>query len=233
MTEQIKQFEAQPVEQYLSAMGLVKKLTANESQQFAAICQAYELNPFKKEIYAIKYGDTFSIIVGYETYIKRAERSGKLAGWSVATSGKLADNSLKAIITIYRKDWQQPFIHEVYFQEYQQNTKIWKEKPITMIKKVAISQGFRMCFSDELGGMPYTAEEVQTEDIVFQEIETISKSDTEIEAAVSEIIKASTLEDVKSIWMKYKKLQKNIEFINAKNNKKDELDSSNEVAPSN
>lgn len=32
-----------------------------------------------------------------------------------------------------------------------------------MIKKVAIAQGFRLCFSDELGGMPYTADEINSE----------------------------------------------------------------------
>ena len=29
-----------------------------------------------------------------------------------------------------------------------------------MTKKVAIAQGFRLCFPDELGGMPYTADEL-------------------------------------------------------------------------
>ena len=40
---------------------------------------------------------------------------------------------------------------------------MWKEKPVTMIKKVAIVQGFRMAFPDEFGGMPYTAEELPDE----------------------------------------------------------------------
>ena len=39
-------------------------------------------------------------------------------------------------------------------------TKFW-QKADFMIKKVAISQAFRLCFSDELGGMPYTKEEVE------------------------------------------------------------------------
>jgi hypothetical protein len=100
---------AQKLTEYLTAMGLAKDLKESEKSQFLEIAQAYGLNPFKREIYVTKYGDNFSIIVGFETYLKRAERSGLLQGWNVTTSGKIQDNSLKATITIYRKDWAHPF----------------------------------------------------------------------------------------------------------------------------
>lgn len=155
---------------YLEAMNLASKLTKSEVQQFIEISQAFGLNPFKREIYANKYGDKMSIIVGFETYIKRAERSGNLSGWNVDTKGMvnhsdIGKSDITATITIHRKDWEHPFIHSVHFSEYFQNTMIWKTKPITMIKKVAMAQGFRLCFSDELGGMPYTSDELPTETI--------------------------------------------------------------------
>ncbi len=112
--------EADKIRQYLDAMNLTTNLTKSQVQQFIEISQAFGLNPFKREIYASKYGDNFSIIVGYETYIKRAERSGRLAGWQVTTMGTLAENNLKAVITIHRKDWEYPFTHEVYYSEYVQ-----------------------------------------------------------------------------------------------------------------
>lgn len=157
---------------YLETMNLTTGLTKNQVNQFIEIAQAFGLNPFKREIYASKYGDNFSIIVGFETYIKRAERSGRLSGWNVTTQGainpsNMANSDLKAIITIHRKDWEHPFVHEVFFPEYCQKrhdgtlNKFWKEKPLTMLKKVAMAQGFRLCFSDELGGLPYTQEEIQ------------------------------------------------------------------------
>jgi phage recombination protein Bet len=157
---------------YLETMNLTTGLTKNQVNQFIEIAQAFGLNPFKREIYASKYGDNFSIIVGFETYIKRAERSGRLSGWNVTTQGainpgNMAQSDLKAIITIHRKDWEHPFVHEVFFPEYCQKrhdgtlNKFWKEKPLTMLKKVAMAQGFRLCFSDELGGLPYTQEEIQ------------------------------------------------------------------------
>ena len=37
---------------------------------------------------------------------------------------------------------------------------MWSEKPRTMLKKVCIAQAFRLCFPVELGGMPYTADEL-------------------------------------------------------------------------
>ncbi|MDR1325280.1 MAG: hypothetical protein LBK00_04505 [Treponema sp.] len=37
-----------------------------------------------------------------------------------------------------------------------------------MLKKVAIGQGFRLCFSNELGGMPYTSDELDEERVVTE-----------------------------------------------------------------
>jgi hypothetical protein len=48
----------------------------------------------------------------------------------------------------------------VYWSEYTQDNSMWFSKPRTMLKKVAIGQGFRLCFPDELGGMGYLEEEV-------------------------------------------------------------------------
>jgi len=233
MTKQnlpVAQGNNEEVSKYLTAMGLANKLVDQEKIQFIEICKAYQLNPFKREIYATKYGDTFSIIVGYETYLKRAERTGKLAGWNVKTEGKVSDNSLKAVITIYRNDWQQPFIHEVYYAEYVQKTKegritkFWSEKPVTMTKKVVISQGFRMCFSDELGGMPYTAEEIVDNEQTFATYEDLSNKVEDLTLPLAAIKDCNTLDDLKAIWTANKQHQKNVDFINAKEAKKEEIE---------
>jgi len=162
---------------HLENLGLLKDLSNGEKNTFIQIAKAFNLNPFKREIYVSKYGgQPASIITGYEVYIKRAERSGQLDGWGVTTEGEvnfenLQQSTLKAIITINRKDRSVPFKWEVEFTEYMQLkdgrlNKFW-QKSKTMIKKVAMAQGFRLCFSDELGGMPYTGDEVgvNTEDV--------------------------------------------------------------------
>lgn len=140
------------------ARTFLSHLNDKERVLFLELAKGYKLNPFKKEIYCIKYGNKCNILVGFEVYIKRGERSGKLNGWGVELIG--TGKELKAIITINRKDWEHPFKHEVYYEEYKQATPIWKDKPRTMLRKVAISQGFRLAFSECCGGMPYSAEEL-------------------------------------------------------------------------
>lgn len=165
---------------WLESTGNLKKFTESQKAQFIDICEAYKLNPIKKEVYGVPYGDKFNLIVGYEAYIKRAERSGLLNGWGVEIIGKLPE--MKAVITIHRKDWNAPFTHEVYFEEYNTNQNLWKTKPRTMLKKVAIAQGFRMCFSEELGGIPYTADELpeeMTQPVVIAETATVKAQTTD------------------------------------------------------
>jgi len=166
MSEELKQVETSlavvneaKLLKYLDFIGL-KNVTNDEKKGFLEIAISRQLNPFEREIYIVKYGATCSILTGYEVYIKRAERTGLLNGWNVTTSGSTKENNLKAIITIFRKDFSSPFVHEVEYSEYKQNNNFWNNKPITMLKKVAISQGFRLCFSYELGGLPYTSDEM-------------------------------------------------------------------------
>lgn len=150
------------ITEYMDSYNIAAQLTDKEKMQFISIAKAYQLNPFKKEIYCIAYGQgerrKLSLITGYEVYLKRAERTGKLDGWKVAFVSNGQD--MKASIEIHRKDWKMPLTHEVYLSEYQQDTAIWKNKPRTMLKKVAMAQGFRLAFPDELGGIPYDASEI-------------------------------------------------------------------------
>ena len=210
---------------YLNVMGLAKSLTANETKYFLEIAQAFNLNPFKREIYCTKYGDQTSIVIGYEVYIKKGEETGQLNGWGAVTSGSVKDDDLKATVTIYRKDWNHPFVHEVIYSEYVQRkrdgtiNKFWREKPITMIKKVGIAQAFRMCFEKETSGMPYAAEEIIESEIQYAKV--INQQDS-IEA-ICKINECTTLEELQNIWKEFKPLQKDPIFIKAKNNKKIEL----------
>lgn len=194
---------------YLDSLGLTKKLSEGEKTNFLTIARSFGLNPFKREIFCSVYGEgqyrNLSIITGYEVYIKRAERSGMLDGWKAETTGNVKDGNLKAILTIYRKDRSHPFIWEALYDECVQKTKEGKvtkfwEKAHFMTKKVAISQGFRLCFSDELGGMPYTADEMPqqeqvTENIPHEVVQVVKQkaklSDTAFEKLV---IKVQNLE---------------------------------------
>jgi phage recombination protein Bet len=143
--------------------------TEQEIAYFLEICKLHKLNPFKREIYLVKYqGSPASVLTGYEVYLKRAERTGNYDGFKVWTEGE--GEKMVAKIEVRRKDWAEPLCHEVEYREYVGKkkdgtiTRFWREKPKTMLKKVVISQGFRLAFPDEIGGMPYTSAEVNSID---------------------------------------------------------------------
>lgn len=135
--------------------------TASDKElfMFLGIARSYGLNPLKREIHFVKYGQSpASIIVGYEVYLKRAEATGKLDGWKCwIEKDEIGE---KAVIEIKRKDQDIPVRWEVYRKEFDRQQASWKTMPMFLLKKVAISQGFRLAFPGDLGGMPYTAEEL-------------------------------------------------------------------------
>jgi phage recombination protein Bet len=164
----IPDISKQTILDFLKAFGLASQLTEFEKLQFIEVAQAFRLNPFRREVHCVVYGEgeyrRMSIVVGYEVYLKRAERTGKLDGWSTRIEGE--GENMKAIVEIHRKDWAEPFVHEAYWREAVQKKKdgtptaFWTKQPRFQLKKVAISQGFRLCFPDELGGLPYDPSEL-------------------------------------------------------------------------
>jgi len=157
---------------YLDSLWLgssAAKLVPVHKEQFAATCLAYGLNPLKREIYAVPYAyenpvkRTFSIIIAYEVFLRRAENSGRMRGWRTwFEEAKTLDGrpDIRACIEIAIEGWDKPFVHEVYLSEYTGDKPLWRAKPRTMLKKVVIAQGFRLAFPNECGKLPYIAEEL-------------------------------------------------------------------------
>lgn len=147
---------AQDVKKYICP-----KATDQELFMFLNIAQSYQLNPFKREIHFVKYENSpASYIVGYESYLKRAERTGKLDGWKAW----LSEDGKKAYCKIWRKDQREAFEWEVDRAEFDTGQASWKKRPGFMLKKVCIGQAFRLAFPEDLGGMPYLAEEITSHD---------------------------------------------------------------------
>ena len=158
--------------EYLKAYGYDKSLSAEEQTQFVQTAMANDLNPFKREIHIAVYGEganrKVSIITGYQIYLKRAERTGNLDGWRAWLEG--GGQEMKAVVEIFRKDWSHSFTHEVYWEEAVQKkkdgnpTQFWAKQPRFQLRKVAIAQGFRLAFPDELGSLPYETAELPDND---------------------------------------------------------------------
>lgn len=135
------------------------KLNDQQKSMFMQMAVANNLNPFKREIYAVAYGHNFNIITGYQVYIQRAEKSQNWDGYEAVFEGE--KESARCTVTVYRKDMKHPVKKTIWLKEYfKEGNPIWKEKPRTMLEKVAICQAFRMAFPNELGGLPYEESEL-------------------------------------------------------------------------
>src|SRR5574343_1410571 len=165
------------------------KLTEPQKALFYQISLAHNLNPAKREIYAIPYGSNFNVIVGYEVYLKRAERTGILEWWEAGV--KKEGQEYIGFCTIKRKDRLKETTIEAWFNEYNQGNAMWKNKPRTMIRKVAIAQAFRMVFPDELGGLPYTADEMEVNGHVIDVQPQIEM--TRVEKMIASLMEAGKL----------------------------------------
>jgi len=177
---------------FLLSSDVSEKLTEQQKKMFIYTAVHSNLDPFKREIYAIPYKVMtwdpkkqekvwngkydMSIVTGYEVYIKRAQRSNRWGGikfngfeqtktlsWDYKSKSFREINDIKCSVSVYRLDWKVPFVHEVKLSEYKQDTSMWKKKPETMIKKTCIAQALRMCFPDEVGRIPYIREEISAE----------------------------------------------------------------------
>jgi len=164
--------------------------TDKELFMFMGICKSYGLNPFKREIHFIKrkYKDKDGVwqekgdaVVGYEVYLKRAERTGKLDGWNCHIEKDTMGE--KAVIEIKRKDHSTPIIWEAYRKEFDTGMSTWMKMPSFMLKKVCIAQGFRLAFPDEMGGLPIIPEEIpiHPEQVTYTEMTSESLEQKEID----------------------------------------------------
>lgn len=142
---------------------LTDKLTEVQRNQFAAVAQAFGLNPFKREIYATTYrnkdGQTvMSIVTGYEVYLKRAEMNPNYNGFE--TNFQVVNGEMGCTCKVYRKDRTMPVTSTVWMSEYSTGRSLWASKPRMMLEKVAIATAFRRAFPCDFGGMPYTTDEL-------------------------------------------------------------------------
>ena len=150
-----------------------------EAYMFLSLCQYQRLNPFTREAYCVKYGSgPATMIVGKETYTKRAAQHPKFrgmkAGVVVLKQDGTIENRVGELILpgeqlvggwadVYVKDYIEPISAVVSLAERQQMKdgkpmSKWATSPGLMIRKCALVAALREAFPDILGGM-YTAEE--------------------------------------------------------------------------
>lgn len=141
-------------------------LDEKEFWMFVQTAKTYGLNPIKREIYAVKYGNTFSVITGYQVYLQRLIAADIIEYWEVDIE-KPKPDSVDTWIGVFkakRKDWSKEFVWKVAMKEVNKKQALWNLQPEFQLKKVAISQGCRMLAPEIVGGMPYISDELGIEE---------------------------------------------------------------------
>lgn len=161
------------------------KVTNQEVVMFLQLCRYQKLNPFLREAYLIKFGNSpATIITGKEVFTKRAAAEEQCAGWQAGVtvqnaSGEVVQRKGTMVLPgetlvggwakVFRKDWAEPFENEVSMSEYMRTKSDgtpmsnWKNMPATMIRKVALVQALREAFPDKFQGL-YSPEEMPVDD---------------------------------------------------------------------
>ena len=134
--------------------------TDNEFLLLMQLAKTYQLDPFAKQIWAVKYGNNpAAIFCGRDGFLAIAHRSGKFDGMESGT--RKDGDDLVGWCRVYRKDMSRPFEVEVSLSEYSTGKNLWLTKPKTMIVKVAESHALRRAFG--ISGL-YAPEEIDTGD---------------------------------------------------------------------
>ena len=138
-------------------------VTDKEIKLFLQLCKYQNLNPFVREAYLVKYGDKnpASIVVGKEVFTKRAENNPNFDGYEIKDNYKhgMNLNEFEVACSVYRKNLSHPVTVTVSYPEYVgtnwkgEVNRMWKNKPRTMLRKVALMQALREAFPTALGGL--------------------------------------------------------------------------------
>ena len=149
--------------------------TPDELKLFSYACQRSGLDPFSKQIYAIKRGGKMSIQVGIDGLRSVAERSGQLDGsatfwigdtegsqWSDVWLGSKPPAAAKTII--YRKGCSHPFVGVARFQDYNAQG-LWSKMPAAMLAKCSEALALRKAFPADMSSL-YTADEMEQAETV-------------------------------------------------------------------
>jgi phage recombination protein Bet len=172
-------------------------LTDLEFSFLVELGRATQLNPFMREIWAVKYkqGTPASIFLGRDGYRKAAQRQPdyeyhqvnavyskdefKVTNDEIQHSFGFSERGelIGAYCTVKRKSSSRYTYVMVTLKEYNANQSLWNSKPDTMIKKVAEAQALRQAFQEVLSGTYSDAELSQEEPKTLKLVQGTTQTD--------------------------------------------------------
>ena len=165
-------------QQKLISSTIAPNCTPDELKLFAYACQRTGLDPFSKQIYAIKRGGAggskMTIQVGIDGLRAVAERTGQLDGsetffcgpdgeWKDVWLAKEPPAAAKTIV--YRKGASHPFTATARFDDFNAKQNLWLKMPAVMIGKCSECACLRKAFPADLSGL-YSADEMEQAETV-------------------------------------------------------------------
>ena len=190
--------------------------TNDELRLFAYACQRTGLDPFSKQIYAIKRGGKMTIQAGIDGLRAIAERTGQLDGSQTEWCGEEGDwrdvwlaskPPAAAKTTIWRKGSQHPFVGVARFADYNAGQGLWSKMPAAMIAKCSEALALRKAFPADMSGVYTTDEMDQAAEPVTVTTEpapalpAVKAKDTSktFTAGAAAIAKAKSLQDLEDL----------------------------------
>jgi phage recombination protein Bet len=200
-----------PEQTQLIATTIAPGCSSDELRLFAYACQRTGLDPFSKQIYAIKRGGKMTIQAGIDGLRAIAERTGELDGshteWC-GDDGQWSDVWLSAKppaaakTTIWRKGSSHPFTGVARFADYNAGQGLWSKMPAAMIAKCSEALALRKAFPANLSGVYSTdeMEQVEVQPVTVTAAPALPAGDTKLFAAgKAAIAKAKTMDDLAKV----------------------------------
>jgi phage recombination protein Bet len=167
-----------PEQTQLISTTIAPGCTGDELRLFAYACQRTGLDPFSRQIYAIKRGGKMTIQAGIDGLRAIAERTGELDGSTTEWCGEdgqwqdvwlSAKPPAAAKTTIWRKGCGHSFTGTARFADYKVGQDLWSKMPAAMIAKCSEALALRKAFPANLSGV-YSADEMAQADVSVEPV---------------------------------------------------------------
>ena len=183
--------------------------SSDELRLFAYACQRTGLDPFSKQIYAIKRGGKMTIQAGIDGLRAIAERTGQLDGSETHWCGEDGDwkdvwlstkPPAAAKTIVHRKGSQHAFVGVARFADYNAGQGLWSKMPAAMIAKCSEALALRKAFPADMSGVYSTDEMDQATEHVTVKAEPVKKDTSKtFTAGAAAVAKAKSLDDLEKL----------------------------------